>query len=74
MNGKIVSDYSPSALRDRRMAEGLSQGRLEQAVGAKPGDVARWELGTRGIPEDILKRLAFMLRCDVKDLMMGGKV
>ena len=68
-----VTDYNPSALAGKRMEQGLTQRQLEQAVGAKRGEVALWEMGTRGIPVDIFKRLAFMLRCEVKDLMMGGK-
>ena len=73
MSENTVRDYRPSVLKNKRMAEGLSQRQLEQAVGAKPGDVARWEYGKTGIPAEIFKRLAFVLRCDGKDLMMGGK-
>lgn len=74
MNGNMITDYNPSALAGKRMEQGLNQRQLEEAIGAKQGEVALWEMGARGIPEDMLKRLAFMLRCETKDLMKGGKV
>ena len=73
MNETTVTDYAPQTLLAKRMELGMSRGQLEQAVGAKYGDAARWEAGTKGIPVEIFKRLAFMFHCDAADLMTGGK-
>ena len=50
--------------------------RFRDAI-TRPGskELLEWlEKSAKGIPEDMLKRLAFMLRCETKDLMKGGKV
>ena len=71
MGGNIISDYNPTALLARRMNLGMTQGQLAQAVGAQTGDISRWEVGAKGIPEDIFKKLAFMFGCAPEDLKIG---
>ena len=74
MSGNVITDYSPSSLLARRMELGMSQRELAEAVGTTFVDIAKWEIGAKGIPEDTFGRLAFMLRCNVNDLVNGGKV
>ena len=73
MYGKTVTDYNPETLISKRMELGMSQKGLADAIGTTYTEVAKWEIGAKGIPEETFGRLAFMLRCNVEDLMNGGK-
>ena len=65
----VVTDYNPEALIAYRMAAGLTQLGLAQAIGAKVNDVIRWETGSRGIPRRMILPLIRMLHCTETDLM-----
>lgn len=48
----------PIELQARREALGLSQGSLASLLGVAQATIARWESGTRGIPENLSEELA----------------
>ena len=64
-----VTNYRPEALIAYRMAAGLTQFGLAQAIGAKVNDVIKWEMGSKGIPRRMILPLTRMLHCTEKDLV-----
>ena len=55
-----------------RMAAGMTQAQLAQAIGVKPQQVGNWERGLRNPKIDALKRMADALGCDLSDLMKSS--
>lgn len=55
-----------------RMAAGMTQAQLAQAIGVKPQQVGNWERGMRNPKIDALQRMADALGCDLSDLMKSS--
>lgn len=58
-----------SPIAAARIAAGLTQAQLAEAVGCKPLAVSRWEHGQREPSAIILQRVAHVLGCNMEDLL-----
>lgn len=64
-----MRNLSGVKIRDRRMAQGLSQTALGRLVGTTGVTVSRWETGSRRPKSpDLVGHLAHKLGCKVDDL------
>lgn len=72
-----MSEYDRSAPRPRgndnpiarmRLAKGLTQNQLAEAVGCLRGDISRWERGERRPNTGSALKLARALGCKIEDL------
>ena len=62
--------WRPAALRDARIAAGLTQHQLARAVGVAGGErVSRWELGTSAPRLHLVRRLATVLDVPAEQLL-----
>ena len=62
--------WRPAALRDARIAAGLTQHQLARAVGVAGGErVSRWELGTSAPRLHLVRRLATVLDVSAEQLL-----
>ena len=59
----------PSPIRAARIAAGMTQQQLADALGIAQQSVARWETGEREPRVSPLKRIAAVLGCDVTALL-----
>lgn len=73
-----MSEYDRSAPRPRgndnpiarmRLAKGLTQNQLAEAVGCLRGDISRWERGSRRPNIGSAIKLARALDCKIEDLL-----
>lgn len=64
---------SNSPIAQRRIALGMTQKQLAEAVGCSPKDICRWELGKCEPRINSLLRLAEALNCTVDDLIQTNK-
>lgn len=55
-------------LKSARLAAGLTQTQLAEAIGCTQVDVSRWEAGKHEPSISTLKRIAQALRCSMDDL------
>lgn len=58
-----------SPITRQRMARGLTQAQLAEAVGCLQKDISRYEHGTRNPKPQILAKLAKALDCKMEDLI-----
>ena len=58
-----------STLAKARMARGLTQGQLAEAVGCYGKDISRWERGERTPSANSLRALAKARDCTIDDLL-----
>lgn len=58
-----------SPITRARMAAGMTQAQLAQAIGVKPQQVGNWERGDRNPKLDALDRIASACGCSVQDLI-----
>lgn len=58
-----------SPIARARMAAGLTQKQLADAIGSIPAEVSRWEHGERAPRASKLKQIADALGCSILDLM-----
>ena len=63
------SNTSHSSIARRRIALGMTQKQLAEAVGCYPKDICRWELGKCEPRINSLLRLAEALNCNVDELI-----
>lgn len=56
-------------LKAARLAAGLTQTQLAEAIGCKQKDVSRWEAGTVEPKALTLKKMAQVLQCSMDDLV-----
>lgn len=59
----------PSPIRAARIAAGMTQQQLADALGVAQQSVTRWETGEREPRVSTLKRIAAVLGCDVTALL-----
>lgn len=59
----------PSPIRAARIAAGMTQQQLADALGIAQQSVARWETGEREPRVSTLKRIAAVLGCDLSVLL-----
>lgn len=59
----------PSPIRAVRIAAGMTQQQLADALGVAQQSVTRWETGEREPRVSTLKRIAAVLGCDLRDLI-----
>lgn len=59
----------PSPIRAARIAAGMTQQQLADALGIAQQSVARWETGEREPRVSTLKRIAAALGCDLSALL-----
>lgn len=60
----------PQKIRDARIASGLTQKQLADALGYKSFQaVQRWELGQRPVPDEKKRELARLIGLTVDDLV-----
>lgn len=58
-----------SPITAARMAAGLTQGQLAEAIGCTQKDVSRWERGVYSPRIDVLVKMAGALGCSLEDLI-----
>lgn len=58
-----------SPIARRRIARGMTQQQLAEAIGCKQKDVARWETGSVTPRVDKMIRIAAALECGLDDLV-----
>lgn len=58
-----------SPITRARMAAGMTQAQLAEAIGVKPQQIGNWERGIRNPKLDALKKMSDALGCDLSDLM-----
>lgn len=58
-----------SPITAARMAAGLTQGQLAEAIGCTQKDVSRWERGVYSPRIDVLAKMAGALGCSLEDLI-----
>lgn len=58
-----------SPITAARMAAGMTQAQLAEAIGVKPQQIGNWERGIRNPKLDALQKMADALGCDLSDLM-----
>lgn len=63
------SNTGSSPIAQRRIALGMTQKQLAEAVGCYPKDICRWELGKREPRINALLKLADALNCTVDELI-----
>ena len=61
-----------SPITAARMAAGMTQAQLAEAIGVKPQQIGNWERGLRNPKLDALQRMADALGCDLSDLMKSS--
>lgn len=59
----------PSPIRAARIAAGMTQQQLADALGISQVSVTRWETGEREPRVSTLKRIAAVLGCDLSALL-----
>lgn len=59
----------PSKIAFKRMAAGLTQTQLAEAIKSTQKDISRWENGVRTPKADALKKIADALDCKIDDLI-----
>lgn len=59
----------PSPIRAARIAAGMTQQQLADALGVAQQSVTRWETGEREPRVSTLKRIAAVLGCDLSALL-----
>lgn len=59
----------PSPIRAARIAAGMTQQQLADALGVAQQSVTRWETGEREPRVSTLKRIAAALGCDITALL-----
>lgn len=59
----------PSPIRAARIAAGMTQQQLADALGIAQQSVARWEAGEREPRVSTLRRIAAVLGCDLSALL-----
>lgn len=77
MNGEQISSArkrprktsTNSPITRARMAAGMTQGQLAQAIGQTQNDVSRWERGMHQPRTDVLLKIAGVLGCSLEDLL-----
>lgn len=62
-----------SPITAARMAAGLTQGQLAEAIGCTQKDVSRWERGVFSPRVDALVKMASALGCSLEDLIDKGR-
>ena len=62
-----------SPIAQRRIALGMTQQQLAEAIGSAQQTIAKWELGKRDPRISSLLRLAEALNCTVDDLIQTNK-
>lgn len=58
-----------SPIARQRMAAGITQAQLAEAVGVKPQHIGRWERGERKPKLEPLMKIAKVIGCKVDDLL-----
>lgn len=64
---------APSPIAAARMAAGMTQAQLAEAIGVKPQQIGSWERGDRHPKLDALQRMADALGCDVSALLKDSR-
>ena len=62
-----------SPITAARMAAGLTQGQLAEAIGCTQKDVSRWERGVYSPRVDVLVKMAGVLGCPLEGLIDKGR-
>lgn len=62
-----------SPITAARMAAGLTQGQLAEAIGCLQKDISRWERGAHSPRIDVLVKMAGVLGCSLEDLIDKGR-
>ena len=58
-----------SPITRQRMAAGITQAQLAEAVGVKPQHIGRWERGERKPKMEALMKMAEAIGCRIDDLI-----
>ena len=66
---KAPRPTNDSPIARRRIALGLTQGQLAEAIGNRQVDISRWERGIGNPGSKYLPRLAKALNCSMEDLI-----
>lgn len=62
-----------SPITRARMAAGMTQGQLAEAIGQTQNDVSRWERGVYAPRTAVLIKIAGVLGCPLEDLLDTGR-
>lgn len=66
---EITNEAVGALIKQRRVARGLSQQSLGDAVGVSDQSIAHYEKGRAAVVPEMLGKLAAALRCKPKDLL-----
>ena len=66
----LVSSKAPDSRDTARLAKGLTQAQLAEAIGVKPTQIANWEQGTRKPKVGALMKIADALGIDWTTLIV----
>lgn len=58
-----------SPITTARMAAGMTQAQLAEAIGVKPQQIGNWERGERNPKIEALQKMADALGCELNELM-----
>lgn len=62
-----------SPITAARLAAGMTQGQLAEAVGCTQKDISRWERGVYSPRVDVLVKMAEVLGCSIDELIKKGQ-
>lgn len=62
-----------SPITRARIAAGMTQGQLAEAIGCRQKDVSAWERGNREPRIDTLRRISDALGCTIGELIDEGR-
>jgi transcriptional regulator with XRE-family HTH domain len=62
-----------SPITAARLAAGMTQGQLAEAVGCMQKDISRWERGVYSPRVDVLAKMAEALGCSIDELISKGQ-
>nr|WP_243848033.1 helix-turn-helix transcriptional regulator [Sphingomonas oligoaromativorans] len=68
--GAVANDtHAPNRIRKLREAQGLSQKALADLINVTPSALNKIEMGTRGLDQEWMRRIARVLNCSSADLL-----
>ena len=62
-----------SPITAARLAAGMTQGQLAEAIGCTQKDISRWERGVYSPRVDVLAKMAEVLGCSIDKLISKGQ-
>lgn len=68
-----INEFLPGNLRRLREKAGYTQVKMGEMLGLKQSSYSQWETGVVKVPTYALGTLAFLLNCQIEDLLTEPK-